>query len=446
MSIYSLPKIHLPKFSKGKFRQVKMPKTNMKKRKSNKSKFPFITLIIFSSLLFGILGGIIGSGYIYPHLKDYSELLGIKFPEKVIEKETVIKKDYIPQTSQEEKIIEAVKKVSPSVVSIIVTKDLPVVEQYYDPFEGFGNLFEDDFLGIPKYRQKGTEEKEVGEGTGFIISEDGMILTNRHVVLDEDAEYSVLNNEGERFSAQVLARDPIKDLAVIKIDSGKTFKPLELGDSENLQAGQTVIAIGNALGEFQNTVSTGVVSGLKRDVLASGGGQSELLKNLIQTDAAINSGNSGGPLLNLRGEVVGINVAMSQSAENIGFAIPINEAKRDISQIKETGEIAYPFIGIYYSLITSELAESYDLPVEYGAWIGRNREGNMTKEAIFSGSAADKAGIKRDDIIVEIGDEKINTENSLAEIILQYNPGDEVQLKIIRNSQKIEINIVLGKR
>jgi len=433
MSIYSLP-------------EIKIPKLNLKKKKPKKNKLPAISLIILFSLFFGMIGGVIGIGYIYPKLKDYSDFFRIKFPEKVFEKETIIKSDYIPQTSQEEKIIEAVKEVSPSVVSIIITKDIPIVEQYYEPLEGFEDFFGNDIFGIPQYRQKGTEKQEVGSGTGFIISEDGMVLTNRHVVLDEDAEYIVLNNEGERFSAQVLARDPVKDLAVIKIISEKSFNPLRLGDSDNLQAGQTVIAIGNALGEFQNTVSTGVVSGLRRNILASGGGQSELLENVIQTDAAINSGNSGGPLLNLKGEVIGINVAMSQSAENIGFAIPINEAKRDINQVKETGEIVYPFIGIYYTLITPELVKSYDLPVEYGAWIGRDGEGKITEEAIFSDSAAEKAGLKRDDIIIEIESEKISTENSLAEAIFQYNPGEDVQLKIVRDDQEMNVIITLGKR
>jgi serine protease Do len=422
MSIYSLPEI--------KIKKSKKPK-----------KFSYFIILIIVSLLFGIIGGVLGIGYVYPYLEDY---LKIDFPEKIVEKETVIEKDYIPQTSHEEKVISAVKEASPSVVSIIVTKDLPVVKQYYyDPFEGF---FDDDFFRIPEYRQEGTEKQQVGGGTGFLISEGGMVLTNRHVVSDQDAEYTVLNNEGEQFPAEVLARDPVKDLAVIQINSEKTFKPLVLGDSNKLETGQTVIAIGNALGEFQNTISTGVVSGLKRNVVASGGGQSELLENLIQTDAAINSGNSGGPLLNLRGEVIGINVAMSQSAENIGFAIPVNEAKRGIDQVKETGEIVYPFIGIYYTLITSELAEDFELPVSYGAWIGRDGSGNMTEEAIFSGSAAEEAGLRRDDIITKIDNEKINEENSLAELILNYDPGNEISLTVVRNSQEIELNVVLGKR
>jgi serine protease Do len=418
MSIYSLPEIKVPKF-KGK-------KTNN------------TFLVIILSLLFGVIGGVVGVGYVYPMIEDYSGILGFSFPEKVIEKETLIEKDYIPQTSHEERIIESTKEASPSVVSIIVTKDLPVRRYGYFPFEEFFD-YEQDY-------QNETEKQQIGGGTGFIISEDGMILTNRHVVSDEDAEYTVVDSQGDQFYAEVLARDPVKDLAVIKIDSNKELKPLKFGDSDNLKLGQTVVAIGNALGEFQNTVSVGVVSGLKRNVLASGSGQTEQLENLIQTDAAINSGNSGGPLLNLRGEVIGINVAMSQTAENIGFAIPINEAKRSIEQVKETGEITYPFIGIYYTLITPELAQTFGLSVEYGAWIGRDGEGNMTEEAIFPGSAAEEAGLRRDDIITKINGEKITQDNSLAEMILKYDPGDTIGLEVIRGGNKMNVTVVLGKR
>jgi len=243
-----------------------------------------------------------------------------------------------------------------------------------------------------------------------------------------------------------LARDPVKDLAVIKIESEEEFNPLSLGDSDQLQPGQTVIAIGNALGEFKNTVSVGVVSGLKRTITASGGGQTEVLKNVIQTDAAINQGNSGGPLLNLKGEVVGVNVAMAQVAENIGFSIPINEAKKDIEQVKTLGKIVYPFLGIYYTVITSQLQEGYDLQVDYGAWVGRNAVGEMTETAIFPDSAAEKAGLKRDDIILEFDSRKITAENPLAEIIMDYQPGKVVVLKILRAGKTKFIPVALGEQ
>ncbi len=184
--------------------------------------------------------------------------------------------------------ISAVKRVSPAVVSIIVTKDLPVLERYYvNPFEGFGNDFFNQFFGMPQYREKGTEKREVGGGTGFVISSDGLILTNRHVVQDEKAEYTVLTNDEKKYQAAVLARDPVLDLAVLKIEKNGLSAAV-LGDSDKLELGQTVIAIGNALGEFRNTVSVGVVSGLSRQITARGAGQTEVLKDVIQTDAAIN--------------------------------------------------------------------------------------------------------------------------------------------------------------
>jgi len=442
MSIYSIPKFKFPK--------VKNVLWKKKKKKSSfQTNILIICSIVLASFLFGALGGVLSVGYFYSQTGELLEKLNIEFPKKIVEKETVIEKEYIPQTSQEEKVIEAVKKAFPSVVSIIITKDMPVVEQfYYDPFEGFEEFFGDPFFRfeIPENQDGGTEKREIGGGSGFIISEDGMVLTNRHVVSDKDAEYTVLTNEGKRFSAEVLALDPVKDLAVIKINTDEKFKPLPLGDSDILQAGQTVIAIGNALGEFQNTVSTGIVSGLGRNIIASGGGESELLENVIQTDAAINQGNSGGPLLNLKGEVIGINVARSQLGENIGFAIPINEGKRGIEQVKAIGKIVYPFLGIYYTLINSELKEKYDLSVDYGAWVGRNPGGEATEQAVFSDSAAQKAGIKRDDIILEFNGERITQENSLAKIIMEYNPGDEVQLKFLREGKEKNVIVILGER
>jgi len=260
--------------------------------------------------------------------------------------------------SQEERVVSIVKKVSPAVVSIVIFKKVPVFEKYYyNPFKEFEEFFGDvpfEFE-IPQYRQKGTEKKEVGGGTGFLISKDGLILTNKHVVADKDAEYTVITNDGRKFKAQVLARDPLNDLALLKVKGIEGIEPLKLGDSDKLELGQTVIAIGNALGEFRNTVSVGVVSGLKRTVSASGGGMVETLEDVIQTDAAINPGNSGGPLINLKGEVVGINTAMVKGAQNIGFAIPINQAKRMLEKVKKYGKIVYPFLGIRYVIIDEKL-------------------------------------------------------------------------------------------
>jgi len=428
MNLYDLPKFNLPK---------------IKKRT-----FGLITSVIFTSVLFGFLAGAISSAFFYLQVKDYLEKLNIlpsAVEKELVEKETI--KEYLPQTSQEETIIKVVENASPAVVSIIISKDLPIFEEYFEPGP-FG-------FQIPQYRQKGTEKKEIGGGTGFIVSEDGMILTNKHVVvLDEEAEYMVFTNDGRKFSAKVLARDPIQDLAVLRIEQEKTvdgngefvlesFPTVKLGNSDKLESGQTVIAIGNALGEFRNTVSVGVISGLGRRITASGGSFIEILEDVIQTDAAINKGNSGGPLLNLKGEVIGINTAMAVEAQSIGFAIPINKAKKDIEQVKTLGKIVYPFLGIRYVLINEKVKQEYGLSIDYGALVV---DGGPGKPAIWPNSAAEKAGLKEGDIVLEFNNEKITTENTLAEIIMKYNPGDEVVLKILKGEEEIIVDVVLDER
>jgi serine protease Do len=217
---------------------------------------------------------------------------------------------------------------------------------------------------------------------------------------------------------------------------------VKLGDSSKLQIGQTVIAIGNALGEFRNTVSVGVISGLGRTVTASGGGTAETLEDIIQTDAAINAGNSGGPLLNLKGEVIGMNTAMASGAENIGFALPINKAKKAIEQVKTQGKIVYPFLGVRYVLITDTIQKDNNLGASYGAWItSGDKEPAVTPE-----SAAETAGLKEGDIILEFNNEKITADNSLAKMIMNYNPGDKITLKILRKGEEKTIEATLGER
>ena len=262
---------------------------------------------------------------------------------------------------QDELVVGVVKVASSGVVSVVATKDVPVIERYFiNPFPSFGPEFQ-----IPQFRQKGTEKRDVSSGTGFVVSADGMIITNKHVVTDTEAEYTVLLNDGAKLPAKVLARDPFQDLAILKVvppPSG--LVPLELGDSDGIKIGQTVVAIGNALGEFRNTVSVGIVSGLQRSIVAESQSGVEELQELIQTDAAINPGNSGGPLLNLRGEVIGINTAIARGAENIGFALMINKAKRDIESVKSIGRIAYPFIGVRYVTVNKEIQEKNKLPAD----------------------------------------------------------------------------------
>jgi len=416
--------------------RFEMPKTGLPKPKSKKKRrIPDIIIAtILISSIFGFLAGIVAVNHLYSDVRDYIEQLKTKFPEtKIAERETVT--EYVPQTSQEQAIIQVVDSMSPAVVSIIITKELPVFEEYYiQPFEGFP--FE-----IPQYRQR-LEEQEIGGGSGFLISEEGLIVTNRHVVSDKEAEYTVFTNDGEKYEAKVLARDPVLDLAIIDID-GEGFPIVTLGNSESLQIGQTIIAIGNALGEFENTVSVGVVSGLSRTITASGGGMVEVLEDVIQTDAAINQGNSGGPLLNLKGEVIGINTAMAWGAENIGFAIPINNAKLAIEQVKSTGKIVYAFLGVCWTAVNEQVQEEFDLSVDYGAFI---TSGKGCDYAVYPDSAAQKAGLKEGDVILEINGQQVNSDNPLGKLIIQYKPGDKVTLKILRNNKERTLQATLGER
>lgn len=354
---------------------------------------------------------------------------------------------YKPVIDFEQAVIRAVETAEPSVVSIVVSKYLPVIERCpYNPFSDlpkeFRDFFGDDFFGFSRPCQKGMERKEVGGGTGFIVSENGLILTNKHVVYDEKADYTVLTNDGKKYEAKVLARDPLQDLAVIKINASG-LKPAKLGDSDSIKLGQTVIAIGNALGEFRNTVSVGVISGLARTVNAQGFGfGSETIQGVIQTDAAINPGNSGGPLLNLRGEVIGINTAIVAGAQNIGFAIPINQAKRDINSVKTTGAIKVPYLGVRYIMITPELAKRQNLDVDYGALVRGSEEG----PAIMPDSPAAKAGLQAEDIILEFNNEKITLDKPLSLIIQKYNIGETAVLKVKRGNKILELKAVLAER
>ncbi|MBI3458705.1 trypsin-like peptidase domain-containing protein [Candidatus Azambacteria bacterium] len=378
------------------------------------------------------------------------EIVKVETDQKIIEELEKIKNLSSRDSSRdprEEKIINLVKKTGGSVVNVIASKDLPVFEQsFVNPFEGTPNadFFKQFFPGfqVPQSRQKGTEKQQVSAGTGFIVSSDGLILTNKHVVSLDDVEYTVLNNKGEKFPAKVLARDPVQDLAIIKIEKNN-LTSLVLGDSEKLEVGQTIIAIGNALGEFENSVSVGVISGLKRNISASGGGVTESLENIIQTDAAINQGNSGGPLLNLDGEVIGINAATVIGAQNIGFAIPINNAKKDIASVKVTGKISYPFLGVRYTILNKENSAKNNLSVEYGAWIRGN---SSTEPAVTPGSPAEKAGLKENDIILEFDGIKITEENPLNKLVGKKSVGDTINLKVLKGGKEVTVKVILKER
>ncbi|MDD4990207.1 MAG: trypsin-like peptidase domain-containing protein [Candidatus Pacebacteria bacterium] len=459
-----LSRIKLPKcsLSKCRVKSLSQAPTPNKILVWGQAKVNPIFLVVCILVIF-VLGFSIGAFYLKEikgnwagftsQLKDYFINKGQK---SATSSASALAIPYSPQTPQEQAVIDVVKKSSSSVVSIVISKDVPVYEQYLEiqPFnDAFGNHFE---VQVPKIRQKGTQKQTVGEGTGFIISDDGMILTNKHVVSDKEANYTVVTSEGKKYSATVLAKDPLQDLAIIAIDKTKQigeggqllqekFSVLHFGDSNSIQIGQTVIAIGNALGEFNNSVSVGVISGVGRRITASGGGMSETLEDILQTDAAINKGNSGGPLLNLKGEVIGINAAIAEGAQDIGFAIPINKAKRDVRQVKAQGKIVYPFLGVRYVLITPEIQQANQLSVDYGVLIVGDQE---TKEpAVIAGSAADKAGIKENDIILEADGVKITTKTPLSQIVQeQHIPGDKVVFKILRNKKEMTIEVILGEK
>lgn len=354
---------------------------------------------------------------------------------------------YSPTIDYEEAVIKAVETGLKSVVSIVISKDLPVLEQCsYDPFSNlppeFRDFFGDSGSRFSRPCDNGkTEKKEIGGGSGFIVTEDGLIVTNKHVVSDEKAEYTVITTDGKKYPAKVLARDPAQDIAIIKINqTGLT--PAKLGDSNSVKLGQTAIAIGNALAEFQNTVSVGVISGLSRNIVASGNRMSEAIDNLFQTDAAINPGNSGGPLLNLKGEVIGINVAVAQGAQNIGFTIPINQAKRDINSVRKTGAIQSPYIGVRYMMITEELAKTQKLSSEYGALVRGSNDG----PAIVPKSPAEKAGLMAEDIILEVNGIKLENGKTLAGAIQAYSVGEAITLKVKRGEQTLTIKLTLEER
>jgi len=429
--------------------QYELPQFDFKKIKDKalkiykKKTFREIIILVVMGCIIGVSVVALSFQYFPEQSKkilQYFEIPQIQIPET--ENKQPSENIYSSNISYEQAIIDTVKGATSSVVSIVISKNLPVYEQQW--INPFGDNSPFNFQ-IPQQVQKGTKYQEVGAGSGFIVSEDGLVLTNKHVVLDNKADYTVFTNDGQKYSAKVLALDPVQDLAILKIQSDKKFPLVRLGDSSGIQIGQTAIAIGNALGEFTNTVSVGIVSGLGRTISASDQGNSfsETLEGIIQTDAAINAGNSGGPLLNLKGEVIGINTAMAQGAESIGFAIPINMAKKDIDQVVKTNKITYPFLGVRYVMIDGEVKDEYKLSVDYGALV---LKGDKGESAVTSGSGAEKAGIKDKDIILEINSEKITQDNKMAQIINKYNPGDKITLKVLRDGSEQNIEVTLGER
>lgn len=289
----------------------------------------------------------------------------------------------------------------------------------------------------------GTQTQE-GAGSGVIISSDGYILTNKHVIANS-TQVSVTTSDGTVYdNVTVVGTDPLNDLAFLKVNGATGLTPAVFGDSSTVKIGQNVVAIGNALGEYQNTVTSGIISGTGRSVTASEGGSSssdassENLSDLIQTDAAINPGNSGGPLVNLSGQVVGLDTAVAADAQGIGFAIPINSTKGIIKTLLATGKVTKAYLGVNYVAITPALAKQYSLPVKQGAYVASD-----SGSAVVSGSPADKAGIKDKDIITKVADQTVGPNGSVSSLLSQYTVGDTVPLTIIRNGSTMTVNVTL---
>lgn len=312
-------------------------------------------------------------------------------------KPQIEKQEKVKIVTEESVVIEAVKNYGPSVVTVVEETTVRSLRQFnFGPFSVFG---------VP-----GSEEQQSRNiGSGFIVSKDGLIVTNKHVVSDGEAKYQIITSNDKKYQVQKIYRDPLNDVALIKIDplenAGNSLKPVEIGDSSRLSVGQFVIAIGTALGEFKNTVTTGVISGLGRGITAGDEfqGYVERLDNVIQTSAAINPGNSGGPLLNSSAQVIGVNTAIAASGQNIGFALPINVIKDSIKNFNENGQFNRPYLGVKYKMISRDLAILNEVPE--GAFI----------QNVIPDSSADKGGIKDGDIIIKIDGKKVEVEkNDLA--------------------------------
>jgi len=336
-------------------------------------------------------------------------------------------------TSESQLISQIAKTVGQSVVSVDVVSQ-SATSNSFDSLFGLG----------------GGSQQQEDAGTGIIISSDGLIITNRHVVPAGATSVSVTLSDGtELKNVQVVGRtndSDSLDIAFLKITDAKGHKlvPAVLGDSSKVAVGDAVVAIGNALGQFQNTVTSGIISGYGRSVQAgdsSGQQAAENLDDLFQTDAAINEGNSGGPLVNLNGQVIGINTAIASGSQNIGFAIPINDVSGLIKQVKKSGKLVRPYLGVRYVSLTADIAKQYDLGVDSGAFIPPSVD--PSNPPIISGSPADKAGLQAGDVITEIDGKKIDQNHSLTSIVSQHQVGDRLSLTVVRDGKTIHVSVAL---
>jgi serine protease Do len=399
---------------------------------------PKSTISISQAIVLSVLGTLVVLGGLFLAFEAKFQRYLVDTLEPIVS--TKIPTPAEPETF-EARVVSAIAKVNPAVVSVIVTKEVPVYEQVFEtvnPWGVFGGFM------VPRIIENGTEERQVGGGSGFIVSHDGLVVTNRHVVDDDEARYTVVLSDGSFYNAEVVDRDPQLDIAVLRIVElpQKQLPVAEFGDSQNLQLGQTVIAIGNALAEFQNSVSLGIVSGLGRSIVASDTmGNSEQLNQVIQTDAAINPGNSGGPLLNLEGEVVGVNVATSRGADNIGFALPSQIVRQVVDSVRAYNEIVRPFLGVRYVMVNDGLSEEFDLPVNYGALLV---VGGEQETAVEPDSPAEAVGLQAGDVILSIDGISLRN-NDLATELRNKQPNQDITLEVQRGDMVEEIIVTLKR-
>lgn len=428
----------------------------------SKKLIPFFVLLGFVS---GLAGGFVSQNFL-------PFKLGTAGAQEVSTQQAVQQKTYV----EESQAIDATKKAGASVVSIVATEDLKIYNSQPNSYSN--NPFNDPFFfNFPGFRQQmpqqnqqnqqgqqnngansndyQVQKQKIGGGSGFIISGDGLVLTNRHVISDQNVQYTIISNDGTEYDGEVVSVDPFSDIAVLQmVKSGELSKKkdersklsglpvIDFGDSSLLQPGQKVLAIGYALGQYENTVTEGIISGKGREITAEDPTRGpETLSGLLQTDAAINPGNSGGPLVNLSGQVVGVNVAIDQTGSNIGFAIPINDVKPVLESIKKYGRIVRATLGVRHILLTKEKAKELKIDVDHGALlVGDEANGEF---AVIPGSAADKAGLKIKDVIMSVDGKDITQNYTLQDSIMAKQPGDNVSMKVWRSGQVIDVTATL---
>lgn len=389
----------ITKSSKKQIRQEETAKTYR-----NRRIISVFLVLILSALIFGTL---LENSPPLQRLFDASR--------KIAERPEVKNDGNLNPTKEESDIAGLVTKVSPSVVSITTQSQ---ARTYF-----------------------GVAERE-GAGTGIIVSENGYILTNKHVVESATSVRVILSDGTAYDDVEVVGTDPLNDVAFLKIEDTSGLSPVELGNSSSIRVGQQVVAIGNSLGQYQNTVTSGIISGTGRPIVAQSqsGNTVESLTDLLQTDAAINPGNSGGPLLNMSGQVIGMNTAVAADAQGIGFAIPINGIKGMLKGVLETGEVHRAFLGVNHVPVTPETAKLYNLSVKNGAYIIAERGSPIAKD-----SPASRAGLKEKDIITQVNGVDVGINGALTTLIGEYRPDDTITLTIVRDGNTQSLKVTLSR-